>query len=500
MQASPWIPRAPAVGVLSFLLLLLAARSATAADIATVLGTPGDATWNAACGVTASVPNGPLGLIECGPIAEPACLHRVDIDTSPGAFPHARCSDGTPAVFYVREGTEPDKWMIHLEGGGGCMTEEECRVRWCGEEFYDASLMSSDWDADGVPDMPDHVTTFGIASAIPANQFSTWTQVYVPYCSSDGWLGRESDVDLGGVSSFEVDARGHTIVRAVRNMLREVNPTWTTVGSYPVPNLDDATEIVFTGTSAGGLGAVQNADWFLSPFTARVGLVVDGALTAGDVALHNHDVWIDTSGDGTGDERYLSYRMDLEDDRWLPGGYWNDIDAFVDETCRASYESSGHLNRCILTSTLLLFNSSGQPMVSTPTFARVDLEDPVLSASFTDDPNDPDDEFVLMGRWGSAATIDDYASIMRETLVELYADFDSVTGAYGPRCGDHVGLSLLLPFGVVTTPDTDDGTLDTLNDDSTFHDALWDWFGSDVGAFQPYRRVDSDTAIFFSDC
>ena len=45
--------------------------------------------------------------------------------TSPGG----KCMDGTQAGYYIREGSDPTLFVIHLKGGGACLTKEECDAR-----------------------------------------------------------------------------------------------------------------------------------------------------------------------------------------------------------------------------------------------------------------------------------------------------------------------------------------------------------------------------------
>lgn len=39
--------------------------------------------------------------------------------------PDAKCLDGTPPALYVHEGSEKDKFLIFLEGGGFCQGETQ---------------------------------------------------------------------------------------------------------------------------------------------------------------------------------------------------------------------------------------------------------------------------------------------------------------------------------------------------------------------------------------
>jgi hypothetical protein len=345
--------------------------------------------------------------------------------------------------------------------------------------------MTTDWDGDGTTEYLDHGVQPGLAFYSPDNDFSDWNHVYVPYCSSDGWLGRKTDVHPSKGSAFTIDARGHTILYAVRSMLRKLgsDPNWTAQG-YVMPDIDDASEILFSGTSAGGYGALQNGDWFVTPFSARKGLVVDAGIDITDDVLVDDAVWAHT-GSGASINQY-SHRIELELAKWATGGYYARVDAFVDESCRALYEPMGRLDRCSIPPALLILNGASGPLVATPTFLRLDLEDNTLSDYYTDLVNLDGDSLVIGGASGSAITIDDYATLARATLVELYDDVGSVEAAYGPRCGNHVGLDNLFALAVDTTEDTD-----VPNGASTLHDALIEWFQPGASS-QRVRWIDSD--------
>jgi O-palmitoleoyl-L-serine hydrolase len=44
--------------------------------------------------------------------------------TAPG-----KCLDGTPGGFWISPGSEHTKYLIHLEGGGWCISYEDCLAR-----------------------------------------------------------------------------------------------------------------------------------------------------------------------------------------------------------------------------------------------------------------------------------------------------------------------------------------------------------------------------------
>lgn len=483
---------------------------ASAQNISVAIGTPGvPATWGATCTPPApSVPTGPSQLNACG--GGPDCLHRTIIDTN--AFPNAMCNDGTPGVFYVRPGTDDiNKWVIHLQGGGLCPDGETCTERWCGQQGnlpYQANKMSTDWNADGISDMPAHASAGGMASMNPANNFRTWTHVWAYYCSSDSWMGRNNNVAFnGGAVPFTMHTRGHNILLAMRRMLRKKNAAntgWTAADGYSVPNLDDATDIIFSGTSAGAKGAIMNVDWFLAPFTkANRFFVLDANMDMSDTALTSNDVWIDTDLDGIGDNRYYSQRITDTVAMWAPGGYYSDINAFTDTTCRAFYEPISRMDRCSQFSTMLRLNIGGAPIIETETFARVDLSDTVLKRRYTDHPNPHGFSLLIGGQSGTQINTDDFVVLMRQTLKELYDDHDSVTGVIAPRCGQHVGLEDTHTFGVKTTPDTDDTVspmVEVPYTQTTVHDAIWDWLNLG-GRRVAIRRLDTDDpGVRFSVC
>ena len=472
--------------------------TAWAADIASVIGAPNSAAWLATCPAVAQAP---AGTSQLNPCAGSDCLNLVEIDNS--VYPHATCSDGTPGVFYVREGSaaDRDKWVIHLQGGSACRNFADCAARWCGVQgggTYRANKMSSDWDGDGVSDLLTTAQGGGMASSNPLNAFSTWTHVFAYYCSSDNWMGRKTSVPFSlGSTTFTVDANGHRILRAMRSMLR--NQT----AGHGLPDLDAATDIIFSGTSAGARGALQNADWFLAPLTGpKKALIIDANMDASDNVLLANDVWVDTDLDGVGDEIAYSHRIGFEGDMWQTGGYWDAVNGFADETCRGHYEALGRMDRCNQFSTLLLFNLGGVPMIETPTLLRMDLHDNTVRKYWTQHPNAGGFSMIVGGAHGHLATVDDFAVLMRETLTELYADRDSVTAAFAPKCTTHVGLEATAPFVAHRTPDTTAAAVPApiAGTESNFHDAVVDWYNVG-GAFQSMRRLDTDEpGVTFSVC
>eukprot|EP00971_Amphidinium_carterae_P195988 3889169-Amphidinium_carterae.1 len=86
-----------------------------------------------------------------------------------------------------------------------------------------------------------------IFSSEPAAVFKGFSQVFIPYCSGDMWLGTDRSRRL---SIGNLQMSGHLILETVLEHLIEHT------------QLAKASEVYFSGTSAGGVGTIQHADWF----------------------------------------------------------------------------------------------------------------------------------------------------------------------------------------------------------------------------------------------
>ena len=210
-------------------------------------------------------PGGAGGLAE-GREERPLIRHDLDSED----FPEARCNDGTAAVFYFRpyEGEENrDRWVVQLQGGGGCRDAESCAKRWCSVDTnFGATQMSSRFapseDIDGK----------GILRRRQDNPWGDYNQVFVRYCTSDAWSGTNANVSAtaphprtGEDVSYVTSFLGARVVDAVISTLSAdpVAPLVYDRGeSREMPDLDDAEFVVLAGASAGGGGTVRNLDHF----------------------------------------------------------------------------------------------------------------------------------------------------------------------------------------------------------------------------------------------
>ena len=87
-----------------------------------------------------------------------------------------------------------------------------------------------------------------VLSAEAFNPFASWNAVYLPYCSGDTHMGLQRKP---GELSLGLQFSGHLIVEAMWDHL--INTT----------ALRDATDVLLSGGSAGGIGAFHNADWMM---------------------------------------------------------------------------------------------------------------------------------------------------------------------------------------------------------------------------------------------
>ena len=150
----------------------------------------------------------------------------------------AVCLDGTDAGFYFVSAADPSKstsWQLYFEGGGWCYDEEDC---------YDRSFTglgsSTSW--------PSNMTAGGIMSGnCTINpDFCNFNRVVMKYCDGDSFASERSDAVA--VNGKPLYFRGQRILKAVLSTLH---------AKY---NLGEATEVLLTGCSAGGLAAFLHAD------------------------------------------------------------------------------------------------------------------------------------------------------------------------------------------------------------------------------------------------
>jgi hypothetical protein len=182
------------------------------------------------------------------------------IDAPPGewswvAFDDAACGNGAPAGIGVNPGSADAQGLLfYLEGGGLCWDDDSCNQ----QQF--AYFVGSGFNSADFGIWADTFGGRGVWNRGDAdNPFADWHLVYVPYCTGDVHIGNQPSTDYG-VS--------HVGYANIGSFLHRV-----------VPTFKDVEQVVLTGVSAGGYGAMMNFDRVRTAFShvPDVNLLIDSA-------------------------------------------------------------------------------------------------------------------------------------------------------------------------------------------------------------------------------
>lgn len=180
------------------------------------------------------------------PNTNPVQLVFVDINK----FPDAVCNDGSPAGFVIRRGlnSAANRWVLFLQPGGLCIDQASCQTRakespqLVGSEYYGKPSTGPNQNFAEAHFLG---AGNGILSPDANDNPDFWDATIVEslYCSSDFYQG-----DKPGAGVFSPDNvqtwnfHGRAILSAALKTLKE---------NY---NLDNASDVLFAGASAGGVG------------------------------------------------------------------------------------------------------------------------------------------------------------------------------------------------------------------------------------------------------
>ena len=219
----------------------------------------------------------------------------------------ARCLDGTLSGYYFERATnsaDSRKWVIYLNGGGECDTKDGCY------SHLQSALGSSNYFESNYSDSSSWYFASGYCPYNPS--FCSWNHINVPYCSQDLHSGTrlQPTEDTWGLYFS-----GHLILTAVLNDL----------DSY---GLMDATDIILSGVSAGGLGTYMNVDYIRTRYPKA-------HVTAATIAGF---YWFATYYEGTNhtdpQDQIADFRIDGI------ANMYNLYEAHVDESCREALAPS----------------------------------------------------------------------------------------------------------------------------------------------------------------
>ena len=175
----------------------------------------------------------------------PMTLYRVTNAIKAGAV----CLDGSEPAYYHRPGTGNSEklWIIHFNGGAWCFDEKACFER------SHSSLGST----KKLPPSPPIIQ--GINSPDPSvnPDFFDWNLVWVVYCDGASFTGNRERPLIDG-SGNTIYMRGKRVLNAIINDLlynREFKL---------------AEAIILTGSSAGSMTAIFQADYIASKFPRNI--------------------------------------------------------------------------------------------------------------------------------------------------------------------------------------------------------------------------------------
>ena len=405
-------------------------------------------------------------LLQCGKVGVAGGLGggtdlvRATVDTR--RFPEAVCNDGSPAVFYYARATtdaDKNKWVIMLQGGGGCSSGQLCAQRWCSiDTNYGMDKMTSTLTKAAIRGN-------GILDPRPENHFGTWNRVMIFYCSSDAWSGTKTTTQhaVSGTTAIDYDIhfKGARIIDAVLETLRR-QPRGRAAAlpgtsARALPDLDSATHVLFSGSSAGGVGVINNVDRIGAKLKAtNPTLVYKGLLDAsfpppaeGRDYTHTTVCLSNPQACNYSNVMQFSYATV---DQALYG-------MSVDESCLTWHAAHqpGTEWKCGDSTHIAVHH------ITTPFFVHQDEQDESIGGSFVEDGYGTAADF---GR-GVEQALRDLATLnttAEEGSVRNGGAPLATPGAYGPQCTDHESLKEDSAFFEVKI-----GGL-------SYHDVAWNWW------------------------
>ena len=113
-------------------------------------------------------------------------------------YPKALCLDGTQGAYYHRpalSGLAANKWRIFFQGGGWCVSDEDCFGRSQTPLGSNLNLTATAVDPAGYCG-----SSFLSGDPADAPGFWDWHAVYVPYCDGGSMTGKNETLTVVNVS------------------------------------------------------------------------------------------------------------------------------------------------------------------------------------------------------------------------------------------------------------------------------------------------------------
>lgn len=430
-------------------------------------------------GAAHAYPHPPASMIgsgsldECSQASIPGAhsLERVDLVAATGD-PKAVCLDGTHAMMYVAPGSngDEDKWVIVFEGGGsgyyrgvgvGTAADELAEGLWGRYSGDDGALLSNRWKnstdwgdgvnlvRDGNPDVAPYLDCGGILGV--SSPFATWTRVFINYCSSDLWAGDGYiDVPAGTWATMprpaaRFELRGRRVVARTLQMLHQQGTGgsfFADQGGVFSQDIDDATDVLLAGESAGATGVLNNADFVAGGLSGATNVrYSQGAHALPMAPVCALDPWLtDRDADGiddhvSGDTQKIEQMQAISCNGSSPCYY-------LDESCETSMGSQPEdLIACLSTFEVL---AAGE--LDRPVFVKQDLSDHHIGGSYSCSGCGYSSELACVGLNPNAdVTIDDFAvgvsAGIDQRIAESWTSGGVGVSYFAPDCGAHETLA-----------------------------------------------------------
>ncbi|XP_062520978.1 uncharacterized protein LOC134195901 [Corticium candelabrum] len=302
-------------------------------------------------------------------------LQRRLFDSQQVASHGARCLDGSSSGYYIRRGTLNTSWVIFLQGGGHCGSENDCNVQARG-----ILGSSHHW-----PELKTGRSLLSLDSTLNKD-FRNWNHVDIPYCSGDVYTGQRRKPNKWGLYFA-----GHLSLVAILSDL--LNTT----------SLTQAKRVIISGASAGAVAAFEHADFIsnLLPWADVKAVPIGGVYLPKDVQQFTY---------------WKSSREQPERNAFLHDLY----QSFTHVMCRNANRENAH--RCGPANVAFLL-----PYIATPLFIAENQYDSdklqLLGCPFSKGMDQM--EYVQY-----------YGERVRETLLNV-SKSEKRVGVFSPSCLDH---------------------------------------------------------------
>ena len=174
----------------------------------------------------------------------------------------SRCLDGSPGAYHFTKGKDDGatKWLVSIEGGAWCFTNEECYNR----SFTDLGSSKSYTPYE----LTDIFGNYFIRNPSTDNYMHNWNMILLRYCDGSSFTGNTQIVYNNSILYY----KGSLIMQAFINELKFLTS-------------NKITHLVVGGMSAGGLASIIHIDKFKNAFP---NILITGLCDSGFFPFHDN--------------------------------------------------------------------------------------------------------------------------------------------------------------------------------------------------------------------